>query len=257
MEDASAVDLDWFWRGWFYGTDHVDIEVGEIRSYQVSSQDPDFEFPLKRQAWDGRYPPSETAARDRAEGRTTRVERRPQLKDFYDENDRFVPTNKDRNEYRDFRAKLKPWELTVLDRAIKAGEHVHFVDFRNVGGLVSPLPLKLTFADGSTRDTVIPAEVWRYDALEVTKLFIEKQRLVSVEFDPRQLTADADLRNNATPRHAVPSRIELFRGRDAGRDQMLDALAELKVDDKKGGPKAEETSPMPIAPASAAPPPTP
>ena len=257
MEDASAVDLDWFWRGWFYGTDHVDIEVGEIRSYQVASQDPDVEFPLKRQAWDGRYPPSETAARDRAEGRTTRVERRPQLKDFYDENDRFVPTNKDRNEYRDFRAKLKPWELTVLDRAIKAGEHVHFVDFRNVGGLVSPLPLKLTFADGSTRNTVIPAEVWRYDALEVTKLFIERQRLVSVEFDPRHLTADADLRNNATPRHAVPSRIELFRGRDAGRDQMLDALAELKVDDKKGGPKAEETSPMPIAPASAAPPPTP
>jgi UDP-N-acetylglucosamine 4-epimerase len=158
-------------------------------------------------------------------------------------------------EYRDFRAKLKPWELTVLDRAVKAGEHVHFVDFRNVGGLVSPLPLKLTFADGSTRETVIPAEVWRYDALEVTKLFIEKQRLVSVEFDPRHLTADADLRNNATPRRAVPSRIELFRGRDGGRDQMLDALAELKVDDKKGGPKADETSSMPIAPA--APPPTP
>ena len=251
MEDASAVDLDWFWRGWFYGTDHVDIAVGEIREYQVSSQDPDIEFPLNRQSWDDRYPPSETAARDAAEGRRTRVERRPHLKDFYDENDRFVPTNKDRNDYKDFRAKLKPWELATFDRAVKAGEYVYFVDFRNVGGLVSPLPLRLTFADGSTRDMVVPAEVWRYNALEVTKLFIEKQRLVSVEFDPRHLTADANLRDNAMPRRVTPSRIELFRGRDSGRNQMLDALAELKSDDKKDAPKADGT-PLPLAPTGAA-----
>jgi hypothetical protein len=251
MEDASAVDLDWFWRGWFYGTDHVDIAVGEIREYQVSSQDPDIEFPLNRQAWDDRYPPSETAARDAAEGRRTRVERRPHLKDFYDENDRFVPTNKDRNDYKDFRAKLKPWELATFDRAVKAGEYVYFVDFRNVGGLVSPLPLRLTFADGSTRDMIVPAEVWRYNAVEVTKLFIEKQRLVSVEFDPRHLTADANLRDNAMPRRVAPSRIELFRGRDSGRNQMLDALAELKSDDKKDAPKADGT-PLPLAPTGAA-----
>ena len=251
MEDASAVDLDWFWRGWFYGTDHVDIAVGEIREYQVSSQDPDIEFPLNRQSWDDRYPPSETAARDAAEGRRTRVERRPHLKDFYDENDRFVPTNKDRNDYKDFRAKLKPWELATFDRAVKAGEYVYFVDFRNLGGLVSPLPLRLTFADGSTRDMVVPAEVWRYNALEVTKLFIEKQRLVSVEFDPRHLTADANLRDNAMPRRVTPSRIELFRGRDSGRNQMLDALAELKSDDNKGAPKADGT-PLPLAPTGAA-----
>ena len=251
MEDASAVDLDWFWRGWFYGTDHVDIAVGEIREYQVSSQDPDIEFPLNRQAWDDRYPPSETAARDAAEGRRTRVERRPHLKDFYDENDRFVPTNKDRNDYKDFRAKLKPWELATFDRAVKAGEYVYFVDFRNVGGLVSPLPLRLTFADGSTRDMIVPAEVWRYNAVEVTKLFIEKQRLVSVEFDPRHLTADANLRDNAMPRRVTPSRIELFRGRDSGRNQMLDALAELKSDDNKGAPKADGT-PLPLAPTGAA-----
>jgi hypothetical protein len=256
MEDASAVDLDWFWRGWFYGTDHVDVAVSEIREYQVSTQDPDIEFPLRRQAWDAQYPPSETAVRDKAEGRQTRVERRPQLRDFYDENDRFVPTNKDRNEYRDLRARLKPWELATLDRAVKAGEHVYFIDFRNIGGLVTPLPLRLTFADGSTRETVIPAEVWRYNAVEVTKLFIEKQRLVSVEFDPRQLTADANLRDNALPRRVLPSRIELFRGRDGGRNQMLDALAELKADDKKDGAAATGT-PVPLAPTRDSPLPSP
>ena len=49
MEDASGVDLDWFWRGWFYGTDHVDVSVDSIREYQISSQDPEKEFPLKRE----------------------------------------------------------------------------------------------------------------------------------------------------------------------------------------------------------------
>jgi hypothetical protein len=259
MEDASGVDLDWFWRGWFYGTDHVDVEVAALREYQVSSQDPDVEFPLQRQAWAAEYPPSETAERNRADGLgPTRVERRPHLKDFYDENDRFTPTNKDRNEYRDFRAKLEPWELAALDRAVKAGEFVYFVDFRNIGGLVTPLPLTLTYADGSSRDYMVPAEVWRYDAVEVTKLFIEKKRLVSVELDRKHLTADADFSNNALPRRVLPSRIELFKGRSGGRNQMLDALAELKAEgagaEAKGAPKdAGAAVPLQQTGAAAAP----
>ncbi|NBU26060.1 MAG: aminopeptidase, partial [Gammaproteobacteria bacterium] len=242
MEDASGVDLDWFWRGWFYGTDHVDVEVAGLRGYQVSSQDPDVEFPLRRQAWEAQYPASETAARNATDGTgPTRVERRPHLKDFYDENDRFTPNNKDRNEYRDFRAKLEAWEREALDRAVKAGEHFYFVDFRNIGGLVTPLPLTLTYEDGSTRDLLIPAEVWRYNAVEVTKLFIEKKRLVSVEIDRKHLSADADYSNNALPRRVLPTRIELFKGRSGGRNQMLDAMAELKTEgagaDAKGAPK--------------------
>ena len=37
MEDASAMDLDWFWRGWFYGTGHVDVALGEVALYGVRS----------------------------------------------------------------------------------------------------------------------------------------------------------------------------------------------------------------------------
>jgi hypothetical protein len=261
MEDASAVDLDWFWRGWFYGTDHVDVEVAGMREYQISGQDPDVEFPLKRQAYAAEFPPSETALRNEAEGLgPTRVERRPQLKDFYDENDRFTPTNKDRNEYKTFRDGLEPWERTALDRAVKAGEFVYFVDFRNIGGLVSPLPLTLTYADGSSRDHLIPAEVWRYNAVEVTKLFIEKKRLVSIELDRKHLTADADFSNNAMPRRVLPSRIELFKGRSGGRNQMLDAMAELKTEgagaENKGAPKDPGTA-VPLQPTGAATPPPP
>ena len=248
MEDASGVDLDWFWRGWFYGTDHVDVAVGDLRLYQVSSQDPDVEFPLQRKEFAADWPESYSQKLNRAEGRQMRVDRYPELKDFYNENDPFVVTNKDRNEYKDFRSKLADWELIALDRAVKAGEYVHFVDFSNVGGLVTPLPLTLTYADGSSEEYLVPAEVWRYNALQVTKLFIRNKRIVSVELDRNHLIADADKSNNVTPRRIAQSRIELFKGRDSGRNQMLDALAELKGEPKSDA-KAEGKD-LPLQPAA-------
>ena len=248
MEDASGVDLDWFWRGWFYGTDHVDVAVGDLRLYQVSSQDPDVEFPLQRKEFAADWPESYSQKLNRAEGRQMRVDRYPELKDFYNENDQFVVTNKDRNEYKDFRSKLADWELIALDRAVKAGEYVHFVDFSNGGGLVTPLPLTLTYADGSSEEYLVPAEVWRYNALQVTKLFIRNKRIVSVELDRNHLIADADKSNNVTPRRIAQSRIELFKGRDSGRNQMLDALAELKGEPKSDA-KAEGKD-LPLQPAA-------
>ncbi|MFZ9709356.1 MAG: M1 family metallopeptidase [Steroidobacteraceae bacterium] len=254
MEDASGVDLDWFWRGWFYGTDHVDIAVGNIREYQVSSHDPDIEAALERAAFAAQWPESWSVRQNRAEGRVPRVDRHPELKDFYNENDQFVPNNKDRNEYRDFRKGLKDWERSVLDRAVAAGEYVYFVDFENIGGLVTPLPLTLTFADGSTRELMIPAEVWRYDAKNVTKLFIEKQRLVSIELDRNHLIADAEKSNNATPRKIMRSRVELFRAKETSRNQMLDALAELKGEPKDRDPSGRAPDiAVPLAPAAPTP----
>ena len=245
MEDASGVDLDWFWRGWFYGTDHVDVAVGDIREYQVSSQDPDTEFPLQRKEFAQAWPESYSVRQNRTEGRQTRVDRYPELKDFYNEKDAFTATNKDRNEYKEFREKLKDWERKVLDRAVKAGEYVYFVDFRNLGGLVTPLPLTLTYLDGSTEEYRVPAEVWRYNALEVTKLFIRQKRLASIELDRNHLIADADKTNNITPRRIAQSRVELFLGRDKERNQMLDALAELKGEPKSGAAGAG----LPLQPA--------
>ena len=249
MEDASGVDLDWFWRGWFYGTDHVDVAVGDIREYQISSQDPDVEFPLKRAEFARNWPDSYSQKLNKAEGRTTRLERYPELKDFYNENDAFVVTNKDRNEYREFLEKLKPWEKATFERAVKAGEYVYFVDFANIGGLVTPLPLTINYADGSTEDYLVPAEVWRYNAREVTKLFIRDKRIASIELDRNHLIADADKSNNVTPRRIAQSRIELFRARDSGRNQMLDALAELKNKGKSGDEAKTEEKALPLAPA--------
>ena len=246
MEDASGVDLDWFWRGWFYGTDHVDVEVAGIREYQVSSQDPEVEFPLARQRFARDYPPAIQEQRAREQVPGTRLERHPELRDFYNDNDDFAVTNKDRNEYREFRDKLKPWERDALDRAVKAQEYVYFVDFRNLGGLVTPMPLTIRYTDGGTEELMVPAEIWRYDAEAVTKLLIRPKRIESIEVDARHQTADVDVSNNAFPRRIPQSRIELFKAKDSGRNQMLDMMAELKS--AKGEPKADGKA-VPLQPA--------
>ncbi len=245
MEDASAVDLDWFWRGWFYGTDYVDISVGQIREYQVSSQDPDKEFALRRTQSLSENPETIIIKRNRDEHKIIKVQELPQVKDIYDTQDEFTVTNKDRNEYRDFREKLKPWEVVTLDRAIKEGEYIYFVDFENIGGLVSPLPLTLKFLDGSIEELMLPAEIWRYNAKFMTKIFIRNKRLIAVELDNKHIIADADVGNNATPRKLMQSRVELFKSKDKSQNLMLDLLTELKAE--KNSPKAPDTA-LPIQP---------
>ncbi len=245
MEDASAVDLDWFWRGWFYGTDYVDISVGQIREYQVSSQDPDKEFALRRTQSLSENPETIIVKRNRDEHKIIKVQELPQVKDIYDTQDEFTVTNKDRNEYRDFREKLKPWEVVTLDRAIKEGEYIYFVDFENIGGLVSPLPLTLKFLDGSIEELMLPAEIWRYNAKFITNIFIRNKRLIAVELDNKHIIADADVGNNATPRRLMQSRLELFKSKDKSQNLMLDLLTELKAE--KNSPKAPDTV-LPIQP---------
>jgi len=245
MEDASAVDLDWFWRGWFYGTDYVDISVGQIREYQVSSQDPDKEFALRRTQSISENPETIIIKRNRDEHKIIKAQELTQIKDIYDTQDEFTVTNKDRNEYREFREKLKPWEISTLDRAVKDGEYIYFVDFENIGGLVSPLPLTLKFFDGSIEELMLPAEIWRYNAKFMTKIFIRNKRLIAVELDNKHIIADADVGNNATPRKLMQSRVELFKSKDKSQNLMLDLLTELKAE--KNSPKAPDTA-LPIQP---------
>jgi len=228
MEDASGVDLDWFWRGWFYGTDHVDVGVSSVREYQISSQDPEREFPLARSKFQADYPRALQEQNARAAEGAPLLERAPVLRDLYNENDEFTVTNKDRNEYKEFREKLKPWEREALDRALKASQYFYFVDFRNVGGLVTPLPLTLQFADGTVEELLIPAEIWRYDAEQVTKLFIRPKRIVSVQLDAKHQIADADVSNNQYPPRIAQSRLEVFKGKSRDKNLMLDLMTELK-----------------------------
>ncbi|MEP7705736.1 M1 family metallopeptidase [Paraglaciecola sp. 25GB23A] len=235
MEEASGVDLDWFWRGWFYTTDHVDISLDTVYKLRLDTKDPDIDFSRERE-YEADKPLSLTIERNAAEGKLW-VERFPDIKDFYDDNDRFTVTNKERNTYKKFLKDLKPWEKAAFERAVKEDKNYYVLDFSNKGGLVMPIILELTFTDGTKENQYIPAEIWRRSAKTVSKLIItdKDKELVSVTVDPRWETADVDVNNNHYPRQIIPSRIEAYKAKKStskvARDIMQDIKTELKNDD--------------------------
>ena len=208
MEDASAKDLDWFWKGWFYTTDHVDVAITNITHARISGKNPDVENDFKRQKElkDREYI-GETRNRDAGTG--LRTKRFPDLLDFYNENDKFTVTEKEKTAYKGKLKGLKDWEKELL----KYGHELYFIDLENIGGLVMPVVLKLDFADGSTEDVRIPAEIWRRNAKKVTKLLVRDKKIVKVTADPYHEIADADTSNNVWPQEIKQSRVELFKSK--------------------------------------------
>ena len=237
MEDASGVDLDWFWRAWFYGTDHVDVAISDVRAYRLKAGDPDIDYPLDRQETARDKPEPLTVLRNREEGRVPRETRYEELQDLYSENDRFTVTNKDRNEALKAYNKLEPWEQAVLARALEEAPLFYFLDFENVGGVPSPIPLDIHYEDGSSRALMIPAEIWRRDAFKVTHRLIEAKPIAYVQIDRRHQTADTDYANNRFPPEIRSSRLKTYKREDKNRNLMADLLVELK---KKSGEGAED-----------------
>jgi hypothetical protein len=231
MEDASGTDLDWFWRGWFYTTDSVDVSVDGITEYGVSSKNPEVEKAWQKARKDAE-PISITEQRNK--GMVRKVDTQPALKDFYNENDDFTVTNKDRNKYNETMEGLEEWEKALL----KQGKHLYLVDFSNLGGLVTPLVLEIELKGGKKYIERIPAEVWRYSPKKITKLIVTDEPMVALVQDPYWETADTDMSNNAWPRKVTPSRLELFKTERGTNDLMKDFKTPLKT--KDGDKKAAD-----------------
>ncbi|MBL6745883.1 MAG: M1 family metallopeptidase [Pseudomonadales bacterium] len=234
MEEASGIDLDWFWRGWFYTTDHVDISLDRVYQMRMDTEDPDIDFSRQRE-FEKSLPPSLYVERNRAEGLLNWVERNPDVRDFYDDNDQFTVTNVERNRYNSFLEGLEDWEREVLDRAISEDLSYYIMEFSNHGGLVMPIILQFDYADGSSEEMRLPAEIWRRSPAAVKRLVVTEKEIVSVTVDPLQETADVDIENNYYPRRIIPSRIESFKsqggGSLVGRDIMQDIKTELDTDE--------------------------
>ncbi|MCG8602750.1 MAG: hypothetical protein MI807_21580 [Verrucomicrobiales bacterium] len=232
MEEASGVDLDWFWRGWFYTTDHVDISLDAIYRLRLDTKDPDIDFTRRRE--EEKDKPTKVGVRlNEDAGRKPWIDRHPESKDFYDENDIFTVTNKERNEYRKFLEDLEDWERAAFERAVQEDKNYYVLEFSNIGGLVMPIILEMQLADGETKKLHIPAEIWRRNPKKVRKLIaLEKGTgLTSVVIDPNWETADANIENNYYPRRIIPSRIEAYKSKRTGlsnRDIMQDSKTELK-----------------------------
>ncbi len=204
LEDASGVDLDWFWRGWFYGTDPVDLAITDLRLYQLDSLDPDVEKP-KLEA------EREAAPKDLTEQRNAKspklTHRQPGLKDFYNLYDELDPTSDDRKEFQETLEGLEPWERELLLTDVR----FYVVELANEGGLVMPVILAIEYADGSKEELRLPAEIWRLDPEKASKLLLRKKEIRSITLDPHLETADVDQDDNHWPKQPIKTRFQLFK----------------------------------------------
>lgn len=215
LEDASAVDLDWFWRGWFFTTDHVDISLDKVILYQPNTQNPEIEKPIQRN--NAQAIPEQISITRNRKTLQTAVERDPGLKDFYNKYDPYVVTPKDREQYNRFLKTLTPEEKQLLnDNTLYYELH-----FSNIGGLVMPIIVEFTFADGTKERHNIPAEIWRRNEKQITKVFPVKKKITRIALDPLRETADTDVSNNYWPPEPEVTRFELFKYRQNQRPNPM------------------------------------
>jgi aminopeptidase N len=238
MEESSGLDLDWFWRGWFYSTDHVDIALERVTAARLDPADVDAAAARRRETR-GAEPPSLTASRNIG---MTVTERDPAVRDFYDRTDRDAPTAAARRKAGEARADLSPEERSARDLT----DTFYRFAFRNVGGVVMPIPLKLDFTDGSTETVRIPAEVWRRNSERVTWQYVTPKTLRRAEVDPLWEIADADRGNNVIEGAGTPATLKVTTP-DPDKDDRI------RDDDLKVSPDSLQTLPATPKPQGEAP----
>ncbi len=201
MEDASAVDLDWFWRGWFYTTDYVDIGVKEVKKYYVSNKPTKQmeEYMAARNLTEADLPPLVYLAEEGSE-------------DFNEELKGKAPSETSQN--------LKEFmmdNMTPEERAqVKEPKYFYQVTFDKPGGIPMPLIVEYTYADGTTESVTYPPEIWRKNDKEVSRVFSSDKELVGIVVDPKLETADIDTTNNAWPKEDQKSDFEQFKEKVKG-----------------------------------------
>ena len=215
MEDASGVDLDWFFRNWFYTTDHVDLGLAGLQLYRLADQGPEAEAEIAKAARD-----AEPVALSnlRARELEKRVDRFPELLDFYNRYDALDPTEADVDRWGKMVAGLDDKQRATLASDL----YWYVAEVRNDGGIPMPLIFHLQYEDGTDEVRRIPAEIWRKNNESVSKLLICEKPLARLTLDPYLETADADLSDNHWPPSIQETRIPVNPG--AGRASRGNAM---------------------------------
>jgi hypothetical protein len=238
MEDASAEDLDWFWRGWFFSTDVTDQAIDTVKyaKLNVNAQPP-----RDTTVMQGLAKPAVNAfediskIRNRQEGIKFQTDVDTSLRDFYWRYDRGLEPHDTTKYAVPF---ISPVEgLTEEEKQKYANKHFYEVTVSNKGGLVMPVIIEWTYKDGTKEVDRIPAQVWRLNEKKVTKFFMKDKEVASIKLDPMRETADIDESNNTWGSIAAePSRFSVFkqkqaaaRGQSTGINPMQKA-AEKKKD---------------------------
>ncbi len=214
LEDASGVDLDWFWRGWFYTTDHVDMAISGFKAFNIASPDPNISKQQLRMENDeeDKYIAN---IRNAKEIQQTQDEIDPTIRDFYSEYDPYAVDAIDEQEYAQIISGISERAKNILEK----NKNYYEITFENKGGLVMPIVFQFTYDDGTTEDVRLPAEIWRKNKGTVSKVFPRTKKVVKVELDPYLELADVDTSNNAYPREEGTTRFDLFKNRRKGANE--------------------------------------
>ena len=199
MEDASAVDLDWFWRGWFYSTDFVDIGLKEVNQYFVSPE------------------PGEEMLKIMEEQGVPRNRLRPLIFFEKNENDKSnlkensaIDNSKLLGNY--LKENYSQEELDLID----VPKYYYEVVFNKPGGLVMPIIIDIKYEDGETVRKKYPAQVWRKNDNEVRKILTSNKKIIEIVLDPDKETADIDERNNSWPKKEDQTDFDKFKSNVKG-----------------------------------------
>jgi hypothetical protein len=190
MEDASAVDLDWFWKGWFYTTDVCDQSIDQVKWFKMRKEETDLEKKSLNVA------KGDLASKS---GKN--------YSDFSNGPEQFSITTTDPRLNGEFRS-------SVDDKAIMQkleDKNIYEVTLSNKGGLVMPVIIEWTYKDGTKEVERIPAEVWRVNEQKITKVFVKQKEVVNMVLDPNQELTDINMHDNVFPKRAESSKFDDFK----------------------------------------------
>jgi hypothetical protein len=232
MEDASGEDLDWFWRGWFFSTDPCDISLDAVK---YAKADVNSKVPASKVKMVKLEAPLVNAFEDVSKIRNREdkniqfyTDKDKATQDFYWRYDRGIEKYDGTEHKQEVPA---PFEtLSSEDQSKYAGKFFYELTFSNKGGLVMPIIVQFTYADGTTKIDRIPAQIWRQNEQKVTKLYVQDKEVASIQLDPMLETADIDVSNNTWGGKSQASKFDLFkqkagaaRGQSTGLNPMQSA----------------------------------
>ena len=224
MEDASGEDLDWFWRGWFYGIDACDISLDTVKHFKADvtaipslTKDSTVMRSLDKPRVNSFEDVSKIRNRE-DKNITFLTDADTSLRDFYWKYDR----NIEKYDSTKYAVTLSPQSEALDDEGKSKYENknVYELTFTNKGGLVMPIIVEWTYKDGTKEVDKIPAQIWRLNEKKVVKTFVKDKEVASIKLDPMRETADIDESNNSWGTIAEPTKFQLFKAKQgAARGQ--------------------------------------
>ncbi len=229
MEDASGVDLDWFWKGWFYGVEPVDQDLAEVEWYSPDNQDPIAKKAVEKADTEAKKQ-TLSNIRNQTDIKQTVVEADSTMRDFYNSYDRFAVSASDKQKSEQYKAGLTEEERNLLE----SNMNYYVIKVKNKGGLPMPVIVKMEFEDGTDEIVRIPAEIWRLNDKEVRKTIPTKKKVKKFTLDPFYEIADIDADNNSFPREPEkPTKFQVFK-QGSYRPQGLNPMQQAKQNQPAG-----------------------